>query len=167
MSTRTAAWPLDLLTLHYYFKYCKKKHHPPHYFLMRSAIKLAHCPKCYVHSCLWGTTTWVFSLPAYTAFIISVCFDGNYHLWMQETWGEKTSLSLPWNTLQGFKFFWPDFHPRFLLQQGLLYSLFESCQGKACCLNLQSPIQLNNPPFQRKTFFRAFSSHICYCQPPK
>lgn len=87
---------------------------------------------------------------------------------MQKTRGEKTSLSLPWNTFQGFKFFWPDFHSRFLeLQQRLLYSLCESCQGKACCLNLDSLIQLNNPPFQRKTFFRAFSSHIYYCQSSK
>lgn len=121
-----------------------------------------------MHSCLWGTTTWVLSQPAFPVFIFSVCFGGNYHLQMQETRGEKTSLSLPWNTFQGFKFFWPDFHSRFLeLQQRLLYSLCESCQGKACCLNLDSPIQLNNPPFQRKTFFRAFSSHIYYCQSSK
>jgi len=91
MNTGIAARHSRLLMWHWYFTYCKTSTLSSTTSWCFSAL-LSNW-----HTILYGRQAILFAgdsslgpfLPAYPAFIFSLCFDGNYHLWMQETWGEK------------------------------------------------------------------------------
>lgn len=121
-----------------------------------------------VHSCLWGTATCVLSLPAYPAFIFSVCFDGNYLLWMQETRGEKNLSFLAIEHTSRLWVFLARLPPQiFGAPVGFALQSLIAARGECVVVSYGRQVQLNNPPLQRQAFSRAFSSHVCYCQPPK
>lgn len=168
MNTGIAARPSDLLMLHYYFTYCKTG-------TVSSLVNIfVFCyqistPSCMlgVHSCLWGTATCVLSVPAYPPFISSVCFDGNYYLWMQETRGEKNLSFLAMEHTSRLWVFLARLPPQiFGAPVGFALQSLIAARGECVVISNSRQVQLNNPPLQRQAFYRAFSSHVCYCQPP-
>lgn len=170
INTAIAAWPPDLLIWHYYFTYCKistvssttsyrisvllSNQHTILYarqaFLFVGDSNLGPClaslSSIYLLSVLMVIITYECKKPEGESNLSFLAMEHTSRLWV-------FLARLPSQIFGA---------PVGLAPQSIL-----AARGGCIVISYSLQLQLNNPHLQTKAFFRAFSSHVWYCQPQK